>query len=96
MFVKYTKAFVILPGGFGTLDEMFEALTLIQTRKISKMPCVLVCKAYWERLVDFDFLVGEGMIAAEDLGLFSFAETAEQAWATIQTWYSLHPEGPRG
>ena len=95
-FLMRARALVFFPGGFGTLDEMFESLTLIQTRKISKMPCVLVCKAYWERLVDFDFLVGEGMIAAEDLGLFSFAETAEQAWAAIQTWYTDHPEGPRG
>jgi uncharacterized protein (TIGR00730 family) len=95
-FLMRARALVFFPGGFGTLDEMFESLTLIQTRKISKMPCVLVGKAYWERLIDFDFLVGEGMIAAEDLDLFSFAETAEEAWATIQTWYTNHPEGPRG
>ena len=95
-FLMRARALVFFPGGFGTLDEMFESLTLIQTRKISKMPCVLVCREYLEKLLDFDFLVGEGMIAAEDLGLFSFAETAEQAWATIQAWYTDHPEGPRG
>src|SRR5882672_12098833 len=82
-FLMRARALVFFPGGFGTLDEMFESLTLIQTRKISKMPCVLVCREFWERLVDFDFLVSEGMVSAEDLNLFRFAETAEEAWASV-------------
>jgi uncharacterized protein (TIGR00730 family) len=95
-FLMRARALVFFPGGFGTLDEMFEALTLIQTRKISRIPCVLVGKEYWDRLIDFGFLVSEGMIAAEDLNLISFAETAEEAWQAIQGWFVTHPEGPRG
>ena len=95
-FLLRARALVFFPGGFGTLDEMFEALTLIQTRKISKMPCVLVGKEYWEKLIDFDFLVAEGMVAAEDLKLFRYAETAEEIWKTIQGYFVKHPEGPRG
>ncbi len=95
-FLMRARALVFFPGGFGTLDEMFESLTLMQTRKISPMPCVLVCRAYWEKLLDFDFLVQEGMIAAADLSLFTYAETADGAWAAIQNWYADHPEGPRG
>ena len=85
-FLMRARALVFFPGGFGTLDEMFEALTLIQTRKIARMPCVLVGREYWKRLLDFDFLVSEGMISAADLGLFRHAETAEEIWATIQGW----------
>jgi hypothetical protein len=95
-FLLRARALVFFPGGFGTLDEMFEALTLIQTRKISKMPCVLVGKEYWYRLLDFDFLVSEGMVAADDLKLFRYAETAEEIWKTIQGYFVKHPEGPRG
>jgi uncharacterized protein (TIGR00730 family) len=85
-FLLRARALVFFPGGFGTLDEMFEALTLIQTKKIARMPCVLVGKEFWDRLLDFDLLVSEGLISAADLALFRHAETAEEIWATIQLW----------
>jgi hypothetical protein len=94
-FLLRARALVFFPGGFGTLDEMFEALTLIQTRKIDRIPCVLVGREYWRRLLDFEFLVSEGMIAAADLGLFRYAETAEEAWETIQNWKADRAGGPR-
>ncbi len=81
------KALVAFPGGYGTLDEMFEVLTLIQTRKIKPIPVVLVGEDYWRRAVDFDFLVDEGVIDAEDRELFWFSETAEDVWNGILHWY---------
>jgi len=80
---KYSYAFVALPGGLGTLDELTEALTLIQTRKILHYPVVLFGAAYWRKIVNFDALVEEGMIAPADLRLFEFAETAEEGWASM-------------
>ncbi|MFC0581391.1 LOG family protein [Micrococcoides hystricis] len=80
MFLKYARGFVVLPGGFGTLDELFEALTLIQTGKVIDFPLVLVGKKFWAPLVDWlrDTLVEEGMISASDLNLFSVVETPEE------------------
>ena len=75
-FLLRAKALVAFPGGYGTLDELFEILTLVQTRKIKPIPIVLVGEAYWRRAVDFDFLVDEGVIDQEDRDLFWFAETA--------------------
>ena len=97
-FVKPSEGFVILPGGFGTLDELFEVLTLVQTRKIKPVPIVLVGEDYWRRAVDVDFLADEGVIDAEDRELFWFAETAEEIWNSIQDWYDVcdAPLGPRG
>ena len=69
------KALVVFPGGFGTLDELFETLCLIQTGKSQPMPVLLFDQAYWRRVVDFEALVDEGVIDAHDLGLFSFVET---------------------
>jgi uncharacterized protein (TIGR00730 family) len=76
-------ALVVFPGGFGTLDELFELLTLQQTHKMPPLPIVLFDRAYWTRVVDFEALVAEGMILPRDLDGFAFAESAEEAWATL-------------
>lgn len=77
------NALAVFPGGFGTMDELFEVLTLQQTRKAPPTPIVLFRESYWRKIVNFDALVEEGMIAAEDLKLFEFAETAEDGWASL-------------
>src|SRR5438552_3128302 len=86
MFVKYSIAFVIMPGGFGTLDELFEAITLIQTRKIKPFPVILVGKAYWKGLIDWigDTLLKEKMIAVEDLDILKTVDTAEEVLHWVQ------------
>lgn len=86
MFVKYSIAFVILPGGFGTLDELFEAITLIQTRKIKPFPVILVGKEYWKGLLDWmgDALLREKMIAVEDLDILKTADTPEEVLFWVQ------------
>jgi uncharacterized protein (TIGR00730 family) len=81
------KALVAFPGGFGTLDELFELLTLVQTRKIKPVPIVLVGEEYWRRAIDVEFLADEGVIDAEDRELFWFAESAEGIWNSILDWY---------
>ncbi|MBV9061469.1 MAG: LOG family protein, partial [Alphaproteobacteria bacterium] len=81
--VMRANALVIFPGGFGTLDELFEILTLMQTLKMHRIPVVLIDKAYWTKVLNFEFLAQEGTIAADDLTLFSFADDAESAWAEI-------------
>jgi uncharacterized protein (TIGR00730 family) len=86
-FLIRAKALIVFPGGYGTLDELFEALTLMQTQKMKKMPVILVGKAYWRQLIDFDFMVEEGVVDSGDLSLFSYAENAEQAWQIIQDFY---------
>ena len=82
-FLMRSIALVCFPGGFGTLDEMFEALTLVQTGKSRRRPVLLFGRAFWTRLIDFDWLVETGMISAVDLQLFHFVETAEEAWALL-------------
>jgi uncharacterized protein (TIGR00730 family) len=77
------NALAIFPGGFGTMDELFELLTLEQTHKAPPAPVVLFGEAYWRKIVNFDALVEEGMIAPADLRLFEFAETAEEGWASM-------------
>jgi hypothetical protein len=77
------KSLVAFPGGFGTLDELFETLTLIQTRKVQPIPVLLFGRAFWERIINFDALVEAGTISAEDLKLFEYVETAEEAWEII-------------
>lgn len=77
------KALAIFPGGFGTLDELFEILTLLQTRKAPMLPVTLIGREYWRRLIDFDYLVSEGMVSPKDLGLFAIVDTAEEAWAAM-------------
>jgi uncharacterized protein (TIGR00730 family) len=86
MFVKYSIAFVILPGGFGTLDELFEAITLIQTRKIKPFPVILVGKEYWKGLLDWvgDTLLREKMISVEDLDILKTVDTPEEVLHWVQ------------
>jgi uncharacterized protein (TIGR00730 family) len=86
-FVMRARALVAFPGGYGTFDELFETLTLIQTRKIDPVPVILVGKSYWQRAFDVNFLVDEGVIAAEDRDLFSYAESAAAVWESILEWY---------
>lgn len=81
------KALVAFPGGYGTLDEVFEVLTLVQTRKIKPVPIVLVGEEYWRRAIDVGFLADEGVIDEEDRELFWFAETANEIWNSILNWY---------
>lgn len=77
------KALVVFPGGFGTLDELFEILTLRQTSKMADVPIILVNRHYWTSLINFDLMINEGMISKDDMRLFTFAETAEEAWETL-------------
>jgi uncharacterized protein (TIGR00730 family) len=86
-FLLRAKALVAFPGGYGTFDELFEVLTLVQTRKIKPLPIVLVGEDYWRRAFDIDFLVDEGVIDPEDCELFWFAETAAEIWDGIRYWY---------
>ena len=83
-FMLRARALIAFPGGFGTLDELFETLTLIQTGKIQPLPVLLFGKDYWERLIDFDLLVEEGMISREDLEIFQFVDDEERAWDIIR------------
>jgi uncharacterized protein (TIGR00730 family) len=86
-FMLRARALVAFPGGFGTLDEVFELLTLVQTRKMVPVPIVLVGEAYWRKVLDLDFLVEQGTIDPEDRELFWFAESAEEIWRGILHWY---------
>jgi uncharacterized protein (TIGR00730 family) len=86
-FLQRARALVAFPGGFGTMDELFETLTLIQTRTIKPVPVILVGRRYWERAVDFGFLLDEGVIDREDRDSFWFAETAQEAWQGILDWH---------
>jgi uncharacterized protein (TIGR00730 family) len=74
----------VFPGGFGTMDELFEALTLIQTKRMAQIPLLLFGEAFWRRVVNFDALLEAGTISPEDLNLFSFVETAEEAWDIVR------------
>jgi uncharacterized protein (TIGR00730 family) len=88
-FMMRAKALVAFPGGFGTLDELFEVITLVQTRKARQVPIVLFGSDYWKRLINFEMLVDEGVISPADLDLFQFADDAETAWNLIRTFYRL-------
>lgn len=83
-FLMRAKALVAFPGGFGTMDELFEALTLIQTHKIKPIPVLLFGKEFWDKIIDFNALADEGMISYDDLNYFSYVETAEEAWEIIR------------
>jgi len=89
-FLKRAKALVALPGGFGTMDELFEALTLIQTHKISPIPVVLFGRDFWEQLINWNLFVNEGLISPDDLDLIRFCETAEEAWEYIQDFWKYN------
>ena len=88
-FLMRSVALVCFPGGFGTLDEMFEALTLIQTGKSRRRPVLLFGREFWTRLINFELLVETGMISALDLQLFRFVETAEEAWSVLEAEYGF-------
>jgi uncharacterized protein (TIGR00730 family) len=88
-FMMRAKALVAFPGGFGTLDELFEVLTLVQTRKAKPAPIVLFGTDYWKRLINFDLLVEEGTISAKDLELFHMTDDPYEAWSIIKNFYNL-------
>jgi len=88
-FLKRARALVACPGGFGTLDELFETLTLIQTKKIKPVPILLLGSEYWKRIINFDAMVEEGMISGHDLTLFQYVESADEAWRKIKEYYKL-------
>jgi uncharacterized protein (TIGR00730 family) len=87
-FMQRARALVALPGGYGTFDELFETLCLIQTGRRAPLPVVLVGREFWQRAVDFEFLVERGVLDASELSLFTFAEDAKEIWAAILGWYS--------
>lgn len=96
MFMKYSQGFIVMPGGYGTLDEFFEAVTLIQTQKLVNFPVVLVVKEYWKGLVDWmkDKLVAEKAIHYEDLNVFELVDTAEEAVEVIENFYKKYSLKP--
>ncbi|MBI34561.1 MAG: TIGR00730 family Rossman fold protein [Flavobacteriales bacterium] len=96
MFVKYAQGFVVLPGGFGTLDELFEAITLIQTKKIGKFPIVLVGMEFWGGLVEWikNTLLENGKISAKDLDLFHLVDTSDEALKIINDFYTKYTLKP--
>ncbi|OGS72487.1 MAG: Rossman fold protein, TIGR00730 family [Flavobacteria bacterium RIFCSPLOWO2_12_FULL_35_11] len=96
MFIKYSQGFVVMPGGFGTMDELFEAITLIQTKKIGKFPIVLVGKKYWSGLVDWikTTLIEEGAVGLDDLSLISIVDTEDEVLEVINTFYKKYSLSP--
>jgi uncharacterized protein (TIGR00730 family) len=93
MFIKYSQGFIVLPGGFGTLDELFEAMTLIQTKKIGRFPIVLVGVDYWSGLIEWiknTMLEKEKNINEEDLNLYRLVDTAEEAVSHIDQFYNKY------
>lgn len=92
-FLIRARALIAFPGGFGTLDELFEALTLLQTRKIEPIPVILFGKTFWDKVINIKAMVDEGTIAEEDLELFHYVETAEEAWNIIARFYNIETGG---
>ncbi len=90
-FLMRAAAIAVFPGGFGTLDELFESLTLIQTRRMAPIPILLFGEAFWRRVINFDALTEAGTISPEDLNLFHFVETAEEAWAHVAAAHGIAP-----
>ena len=88
-FMMRAKALVAFPGGFGTLDELFEVITLVQTGKAKPLPIVLFGSDYWKRLINFDVLIEEGAISPQDMRLFHYVDEPEQAWDIIRDFYDL-------
>ncbi len=93
-FLMRAMAMVAFPGGFGTLDELFETLTLIQTQKVRRVPVILFGRRYWDKIINFEALVEEGVISRCDRDLIAYAETAEQAWALILDSYTANGDMP--
>ena len=96
MFVKYSQGFVVMPGGFGTLDELFEAITLIQTKKIGKFPIILVGRKYWSGLFEWikNTLLSEGNISPTDLDLISLVDTEDEVLEVVNTFYKKYSLSP--
>jgi uncharacterized protein (TIGR00730 family) len=91
-FLLHARALAAFPGGFGTFDELFELLTLIQTGKIQPIPVLLFGRKFWDRVVNFEALVEEGVVSEKDLGIFHYVETADEAWEVVQTFYRERAE----
>ncbi len=96
MFVKYSQGFVVMPGGFGTMDELFEAITLIQTKKIGKFPIILVGRKFWSGLIDWikTTLIDEGNISPKDLELISLVDTEDEVLDVIDSFYKKYSLSP--
>jgi uncharacterized protein (TIGR00730 family) len=90
-FLLRARALVAFPGGFGTMDELFETLTLLQTGKVTGVTVVLVGRTFWDRLINWPMLVDEGLISPEDLALFRYAETAQETWEIIAAARQVPP-----
>ncbi len=91
-FLNRAKALVVYPGGFGTFDELFEMMTLIQTGKTEPIPVVLVGKSYWNKAINFDFLSEEGLVAQKDREIYTIVDNADDAWGYILNWYQSRGE----
>ncbi|MFS4437044.1 LOG family protein [Paracoccaceae bacterium GXU_MW_L88] len=91
-FLMRAKAITVFPGGFGTLDELFESLTLIQTKRMDKLPVILFGREFWEKIIDWEALADAGTISPGDLDLFEYAESAEEALAILDRWEADHGE----
>lgn len=89
-FMIRARSIVVYPGGFGSLDELFEVVTLMQTNKVERFPIILVCKSFWDEALGFQKLIDYGVIDAADMQLLHFVEDAEEAWTAIANWYELH------
>src|SRR5262249_34823778 len=94
-FLMRAKAMVAFPGGFGTLDELFETLTLMQTHRMEPIPVVLFSRDYWNRLINWEMLVEEGAISPEALDLITYAESADECWRIITDFYRQKPSEER-
>ena len=88
-FMMRAKALVAFPGGFGTLDELFEILTLVQTHKSHKVPILLFGSDYWKRVVNIDAMIEEGAISEEDASCFQYVESPEAAWEAVKSFYDM-------
>ena len=93
-FMLRAKALVVFPGGFGTFDELFEGLTLRQTHRMQQLPIILFCEEFWRNVINFDYLVEAGVISPEDIDLFTFVETPQQAWDAIIEYHKSHNNEP--
>lgn len=96
MFMRYSQGYVVMPGGFGTLDEMFEAITLIQTHKLVKFPIVMISKDYWGGLIDWikERMLKDGLISPEDLDIFNVVDNIEEAVEVIDNFYQKYELTP--
>ncbi|HVI05477.1 MAG TPA: TIGR00730 family Rossman fold protein, partial [Sphingomicrobium sp.] len=93
-FLLRARAVAVFPGGYGTFDEMFELLTLIQTGKVRPLPILLFGRDYWNRVINFEAMVEEGVIAPHDLDLIRWSENAQEAWDYVTRYYDEHPQAP--